>query len=283
MAQKDKGQTAGQPHEAAPVVDQTTTPAEAEAEVREQREQEQQAALDKAVEAGVGGPATPAEKQRQTRAASEAREQAKADAEARAGAAEAEVQESSFQAHEGDDPVSRQRREEAEKAAEAAKGPEVSEEDRLLLAAAPGGQRTALTDGREGSTKVAHTAAQARPPLSGPLSPPVTDVENLAATDEDPDNRVYADEAGPRDVFEDTEPVKARYVDAEGNPLDWDEMFAEESGKTFVTAKVRVYETFIFPNTVVEGRRLAYSAGRRVARGEAENVRSQISVHSPIL
>jgi hypothetical protein len=280
------GVSAPEPHEAANASPAVDAPGVAPAaEVEEQRTDEQQASLDAAVAAGTGGAATPAEKGQQTRAAAEVREQAEADAKARA-AAEADTkaqqeQDTLDEAAASEDPVQRQRREEAEAAAKAAAGPEVSEEDALLLAAAPGGQRTALTKGKEGSTTVTHTAAQKRSPLSGPLHAPVNDIENLRATEDDPDNRVYADEAGPRDVFKDTEATKARYIDADGNPLSYDDIF-EDDGKTFVTTKTRVYETFVFPNTVTEGKRLAYAVGKRVPKGEAENVRNQISVHSPI-
>ena len=286
------GVTAPEPKDTANQSPTTEAPGVAPAEqVQEQRSEEQQAALDAAkAEEGTdaNGPATPAEKGQQTRAASDVREAAAADAEARAadsgdGESTAGVTNPLAPNYEGsDDPVQVQRREEAEartaKAAEATA--DLSEEDQRLLGAAPGGQRTAMTGGREGSTKVTHTAAQSRPPLSGPLDAPVTNVENYAATEDDPDNRVYADEAGPRDVHEDTEATKARYVDEDGNAVTGDEMFDDDGTKTFVTTKMRVYEVFTFPNTKVEGRRLAYAAGRRVPRGEAENVKAQISVNS---
>lgn len=299
------GVTAPEPKDttnAAPGNDEATGVAPAP-EVQEQREQEQQEALDAAKaaqETEATGPATPAEKGQQTKAAADVREQAAADAEARAGLTqpEGEGDGSEDVVVEGgvrkpldpnyvdsNDPVQVQRREEAEArdAAVAAGTADLSEEDQRLLGAAPGGQRTAMTKGKEGSTTVTHTAAQSRPPLSGPLDAPVTGIENYAATEDDPDNRVYADEAGPRDVFEDTDPVKARYVDADGNALDYDGIFEDVENKTYVTTKTRVYETFLFPNTTTEGKRLAYAAGKRVPRGEAENVRNQISVHSPIL
>lgn len=251
-------------------------------EVQKQREAEENANLTAAEAQGTGGAATPAEKGQQTKAAKDVVEQAQADAEARAEAAEpveGDVIEPGYA--DSDDPVQKQRAEEAQAKADAAAGEPVSEEDALLLAAAPGGQRTALTGGKEGSTTVTHTAGHPRP-ASGPLDSPVTGIENYAATDDDPDNRVYADEAGPRDVFDD-EPTKARYIDADGNALDYDDIFdSSDTTKTFVTTKTRVYESFVFPNTTTEGKRLAYSAGKRVARGEAENVRNQISVHSPI-
>lgn len=183
----------------------------------------------------------------------------------------------------GDADVQSQREDEAEAKAKAlAEGEAKNEEEAALLAAAPGGQRTALTDGGEGSTTVSKTAAHARP-ASGPLDAPQAGVENLDASDDDPDNRVYGDEAGPRDVHEDTEPTKARYVDAEGKALSADDIFEAVEGKSFVVTKVRVYEVFTFPNTDTEGKRLAYVAGKRVSVGEAANVKQQISVNAQIL
>lgn len=183
-----------------------------------------------------------------------------------------------------DDPVQQQRAEEAADAEKAAaENPMLggSKKERELLAAAPGGARTALTGAGEGSTTVSMTAASPRP-ASGPLDHPVTGIENYAASEDDPDNRVYADEAGPRDVFDNTEGTKAAYIDRDGNSLDFEDMF-EDDGKTFVVTKVRVYEVFRFPNTEVDGKRLAYAAGKRVPRGEAENVRNLISVNAQIV
>ena len=241
-------------------------------DVDAQREEEQQAALD--AKTGDGSD----EKAPSTDEASA--EKAKADAEARMAGSEdgGDGSQGTLKpdTESSDDAVQAQRDEEAEAKAKArAEGEAKNEEEALLLAAAPGGQRTALTDGNEGSTMVAHTAGSPRP-ASGPLDAPVADVENLAASDDDPDNRVYADEAGPRDVFEGTEGAKARFVDADGNEVTADDMF-EDEGKTFVTTKMRVYEVFTFPNTQVEGKRLAYAAGRRVPRGEAENVKNSLT------
>lgn len=295
MAEKDKAAKKAAAAPGKPEPHDTTTTAgevvgksgitDAEA-VQEQREQEAEAQVKVAEERGTDGSASRSEKGQQTRAAKPVQEQAAADAEARAEASEGggdgtqgtERPEPNL----GDnDPVQTQRDEEAKAKVEAATGEEVSEEDARLLGAAPGGQRTAMTDGKEGSTTVSNTAASPRPsgPLAGPLSSPLRDVENFAASEDDVDNRVYADEAGPREVFEDTETPEAEFIDADGNGLSYDEMFEDDGTKTFVTAKVRVYERFIFPNTTTEGRRLAYAAGRRVPRGEAENVKNRISQH----
>ena len=178
----------------------------------------------------------------------------------------------------GDDAVQAQREDEAKARSEAEAA---NEEEAALLAAAPGGERTALAGGDEGSTTVSTTAGNARP-ASGPLDPPQADVENKDASDDDPDNRVYGDAAGPRDVHEDTEPVDAEFVDSDGNAVEYDDIF-EDDGKTFVTTKVRVYEVFTFPNTTTEGKRLAYAQGRKVPRGEAENVRKRITKNAQIL
>lgn len=281
------GTDAPEPHDATNTESVTDAPGVASSEeVEAQRSDEEKAALAAAEARGEGGAATPSEKGQQTKAASDVREQAAADAESRMSATEEAASDPLAPNYEtdSDDPVQAQRREEAEVKAAAAAGDEVSEKDALLLAAAPGGQRTALTDGREGSTMVTHTAASPAPPLAGPLHHPVNDITNLAATEDDPDNRVYADEAGPRDVFEGTEAAKARYVDADGNKVGYDDIFDDpDANKTFVVTKARIYEVFVFPNTTTEGRRLAYAAGKRVPRGEAENVRNQISVHSPIV
>jgi len=242
------------------------------AQVEQQREAEAKEQAKVAAEAGTGGAASPSEKGQQTRAAADVVEQAKADAEARAATVE-EQRSEALATPGGDDPVSRQRREEAEAAAAAKAEAEgtLSEKDKRLLAAAPGGARTALAGGKEGSTVVTHTAANPRP-ASGPLDAPVTGIENYAATEDDPDNRVYADEAGPR-LGDDLVEPERRFVDEAGNDLAYDAIFEDDPSKTFVTAKARVYETFVFPNTETEGRRLAYVPGKRVPRGEADNVR----------
>lgn len=166
---------------------------------------------------------------------------------------------------------------------------ERSAEEQALLDAAPGGQRTLLTGSSEGSTKVRDTAAFASP-ASGPLHDPVNDITNLNARDDDPDNRVYGDDAGPRDevltgvgVETQTRIVdgngnapETRFLDGEGNPLSYEDIFDDQPNRTFVTTKVRVREAFVYPNTDTVGYRIAYTEGKKVPRGEAENVRRMI-------
>jgi len=298
MSDKSKQGGASPKNTGAPEPKDTTTTAgdvaaagvtapDAEA-VEKQREDEAKAVEKAAAEEAEDRKVSAADKRAQTRAAKDVREEAKTDAEVRAGDAPRQ----GISRPEPDDTsglseVEKQRQEFLDERAKAEFGeaPDAEGDEALLTAAAPGGATTAVEGSKEGSTVVSQTAASPAPagPLSGPLDPPQSrDVLNRAASEDDPDNRVYADEAGPRDVFEGTEATKARYVDADGNEVDYDGIF-EDDGKSYVTAKQRVYETFIFPNTEVEGKRLAYAKGRRVPRGEAENVKRQISVHSPIV
>ena len=110
-------------------------------------------------------------------------------------------------------------------------------------------------------------------PDSGPLTfsaPP------SKAAKEANDRSAYADAAGPRDVF-DASPAKARFVNSDGEPLAFEDMFEDGGmGKTFVTTKTRIFEIFVYHNSTTEGRRLTYVAGKRIPRSEAEALRALI-------
>ena len=164
-------------------------------------------------------------------------------------------------------------REKAEaKAAEEAAAAEAKAAEEAAAAEAKAAEEAAAADG-DSEAKDADDDADGDGPDSGPLTfsaPP------SKAAKEANDRSAYADAAGPRDVF-DASPAKARFVNSDGEPLAFEDMF-EDGGmsKTFVTTKTRIFEIFVYHNSTTEGRRLTYVAGKRIPRSEAEALRALI-------
>lgn len=146
-----------------------------------------------------------------------------------------------------------------------------------------GQRRTA--DSGPGTGQDAPAEESARPPAttvnteataSGPLEAP-TDARlqtvpegGLSLSTTDP---VYAANGGRTIAGEDF----VRLVDADGNELSADDLFDDGDGsKTWVVAKTRVYEVFYYPNTTEEAKRLMFAQGRRVPRGQAEQIKAAL-------
>lgn len=96
---------------------------------------------------------------------------------------------------------------------------------------------------------------------------------NLSST-----NHVYAEAGGTTVAGEDHKGL----TDADGNEVSTDDLFEDNPSQTFVTAKMRVYEEFVYPNTTETARRLLFVKGQRIPRAQAERIKAAEAVAPPV-
>lgn len=111
---------------------------------------------------------------------------------------------------------------------------------------------------------------------SGPLDPPGDarqQIQPEKGYNESSTDHVYAATGGRTIAGED----HLRLVDEDDNELGADDLFDDDPKRTWVTAKVRVYEVFQYPHTTEEAKRLLFAAGRRVPREQAEKIKAEIN------
>jgi hypothetical protein len=113
-------------------------------------------------------------------------------------------------------------------------------------------------------------------PESAPLDPPA-DAHTQGTPEhgyaESTTDQTYA-ESGGRTIAGENH---VALVGEDGESLNSGDLFDDQdTNKTFVVTKTRIYEQFTYPNTSRVATRLYYAAGRRVPRFQAERIKAAV-------
>lgn len=112
-------------------------------------------------------------------------------------------------------------------------------------------------------------------PNAAPLEPPADQGgqrEPVGGYQTSSTDQAYAESAGRTIAGEN----HLRLLDDSGNELGADDLFDEDPGLTYVTAKARIFEEFTYPNTHTPAARLMFVPGQRVPRFQAERIKTAV-------